>query len=94
LLREPEAYEFGAAGSYCEAIGWKIDVSFCELDCRIHPKRHIGELRSLLPEMYSPLRANGDGLQSVYLAEVDRPFAAALFRLIDNEAKKVADVAK
>jgi hypothetical protein len=34
----------------------------------MHPKSHIGELRGLLPQKYSPLRANGDGLQSVYLA--------------------------
>ncbi len=64
------------------------------MDNRIHPKSHIGELRGLLPEKYSPLRANGDGLQSVYLAEVGRPFAAALFRLIGGEANKIADVAK
>lgn len=64
------------------------------MDNRIHPKSHIGELRGLLPEKYSPLRANGDGLQSVYLAEVGRPFAAALFRLIGGGANKVADVAK
>jgi hypothetical protein len=75
----PKPTEFGAAGSYWEAIGWKIDVSIRELNSRIHPKSHIGELRGLLPEKYSPLRANGDGLQSVYLAEVGRPFAAALF---------------
>jgi hypothetical protein len=90
----PKPTEFGTAGSYWEAIGWKIDVSFRKLDNRIHPKSHIGELRGLLPEKYSPLRANGDGLQSVYLAEVGRPFAAALFRLIGGEANKVADVAK
>ena len=53
MLREPEA----EAGSNWEAIGWKIDVSFRELDNRIHPKSHIGELRGLLPEKYSPLRA-------------------------------------
>jgi hypothetical protein len=46
----------------------------------------------LLPQKYSPLRANGDGLQSVYLAEGDRPFAAALF--IGGEANQAADVAK
>ena len=63
----PKPTEFGTAGSYWEAIGWKIDVSFRELNNRIHPKSHIGELRGLLPEKYSPLRANGDGLQSVYL---------------------------
>ncbi|HTE41420.1 MAG TPA: hypothetical protein VK629_11350, partial [Steroidobacteraceae bacterium] len=69
-------------------------MSFRELNNRIHPKSHIGELRGLLLEKYSPLRANGDGLQSVYLAEVGRTFAAALFRLFGGEANKVADVAK
>jgi hypothetical protein len=90
----PKPTEFGTAGSYWEAIGWKIDVSFLELTNRIHPKSHIGELRGLLPEKYSPLRAYGDGLQSVYLAEVGRPFAAALLRLIGGEASQVKDVAK
>jgi putative restriction endonuclease len=90
----PKPTEFGTAGSYWEAIGWKLDVSFRELTNRIHPKSHIGELRGLLPQNYSPLRANGDNLQSVYLAEVGRPFAAALFRLIGGEANQVKDVAK
>jgi hypothetical protein len=54
----PKPAEFGTAGSYWEAIGWKIDVSFRKLNNRIHPKSHIGELRGLLPEKYSPLRAN------------------------------------
>lgn len=48
----------------------------------------------MLPVKYSPLRANGDGLQSVYLTEVGRPLAAALFRLIGGEANQVKDVAK
>jgi hypothetical protein len=90
----PKPTEFGTAGSYWEAIGWKIDVSFRELNNRIHPKSHIGELHGLPAEKYSPLRANGEGPQNVYLAEVGRPFAVALFRLIGGEANKVADAAK
>ena len=69
-------------------------MSFRELTTRIHPKSHIGELRGLLPQKYTPLRANGDGLQSVYVTEVGRPFAAALFRLIGGEANRVKDIAK
>lgn len=57
-------------------------MSFRELTNRIYPESYIGELRGLLPQKCSPLRANGDGLQSVYPAEVGRLFAAALFRLI------------
>jgi putative restriction endonuclease len=89
----PKPTEFGTAGSYWEAIGWKIEVSFRELTHRIRPKDHIDELRGFLPDKYSPLRANGDGLQSVYLAEIGLGFAAVLFRLIGREVNQIADVA-
>jgi putative restriction endonuclease len=89
----PKPQEFGNAGTYWSAIGWRIDVTFRELSHRIHPKSHIDELRVLLPEKYSPLRPNGDGLQSVYLAEIGAAFANTLFKLIGAEANQVADVA-
>jgi putative restriction endonuclease len=89
----PKPQEFGNAGIYWSAIGWRIDVTFRELSNRIHPKSHIAELRRLLPEKYSPLRSNGDGLQSVYLAEIGTAFANALFKLIGSEANQVADAA-
>jgi len=88
----PKPMEFGSAGSYWEAIGWKVDVSFRELANRIRPKDHIAELRGFLPEKYSPLRPNGDGLQSVYLTAVSAAFAAVVFRLIGTEADQVSDV--
>jgi hypothetical protein len=49
----------------------------------------MGILASLLPTKYSPLRKNGDGLQSVYLAEVPKPFAEVLAGLIGAEAGAV-----
>lgn len=88
----PKPTEFGSAGSYWGAIGWKVDASFREISNRIRPKDHIGELRRTLPEKYSPLRPSGDGLQSVYLTAVSPAFAAIIFRLIGREASQVADV--
>lgn len=88
----PKPTEFGSAGSYWGAIGWKVEVSFREIDNRIRPKDHIQELRSALPDKYSPLRPSGDGLQSVYLTAVGPAFAAILFRLIGPEANQVADL--
>jgi hypothetical protein len=90
----PKPIEFGTAGAYWEAIGWRVDVKFRELTNRIRPKDHIDELRSLLPEKYSPLRPNGDGLQSVYLAEIGAPLAAVLFRLIGRETVEVVGLAQ
>jgi hypothetical protein len=40
-----------------------------------------------MPAKYSPLRPNGDGLQSVYLAEVPQPMAEVLAGLIGAEAE-------
>jgi hypothetical protein len=90
----PKPTEFGTAGAYWEAIGWRVDVRFRELGHRIRPKDHIGELRSLLPKKYAPLRPNGDGLQSVYLTEIGAPLAAALFRIIGRETDEVVGVAR
>ena len=54
---------------------------------RLRPKDHIGVLRPLLPEKYSPLQANGNGIQSVYLTELPEPLAEALAGLIGVEAQ-------
>jgi putative restriction endonuclease len=88
----PKPTEFGNAGSNWGAVGWKIEVNFRELANRIRPKNHIAELRGFLPEKYSPLRLNGDGLQSVYLTRVSAGFAAVIFRLVGAEADQVSDV--
>lgn len=90
----PKPTEFGRAGSYWGAIGWKVDVDFREINNKVRPKDHIGQLRSSLPEKYSPLRSNGDGLQSVYLTAVSQAFATIVFRLIGPEANEVAETGR
>jgi putative restriction endonuclease len=61
----PKPTEFGSIGGNWGAIGWKVEVAFRELANQVRPKDHTGELRTLLPAKYSPLRPTGDGLQSV-----------------------------
>ena len=90
----PKPDEFGSIGDNWGRIGWKVDLQFRELESRIRPKDHIDELRAFLPDKYSPLRPNGDGLQSVYLTEVSAAFAAVLFRLIGREAQSVSEAAQ
>ena len=68
-------WEFGTAGQNWENIGWKVKVAFTALTTRIRPKDHIDVLRPLLPERYSPLQPNGNGLQSVYLTEIPTSLA-------------------
>lgn len=96
----------GIAQSYCwespkplegqnwENIGWKVTVRFTELANKVRPKDHMSVLRPLLPVRYSPLQPNGNGLQSVYLAEPPIPLAEVLNGLIGQEVAALAVAAK
>ena len=74
--------DFGAAGANWSREGWFVPVDYCALNSQIRPKDHAGILRPFLPAKYSPLQESGDGLQSVYLAEVPQVLADALIGLI------------
>lgn len=89
----PKPTEFGTIGANWEAIGWKVDVTFRELRNRVRPKDVSNQLAPFLGDKYAPLRRNGDGLQSVYLAEISAGFAATLTRLIGPEARSLQDAA-
>jgi hypothetical protein len=81
----PKPLEFGSAGQNWENIGWKVKVDFTELKNIIRPKDHMAVLGPLLPEKYSPLQPNGNGLQSVYLTELPESLAEILIGLIGQE---------
>ena len=74
--------DFGNAGLNWSQEGWFVPVDYCTLTHQIRPKDHAAVLRPFLPAKYSPLQESGDGLQSVYLAEVPQPLAEALIGLI------------
>lgn len=74
--------DFGSAGLNWSKEGWFVPVDYCAVPSPIRPKDHIDVLRPFLPEKYSPLQATGDGLQSVYLAEVPESLAQALMALM------------
>jgi hypothetical protein len=74
--------DFGSAGLNWSREGWFVPVDYCTLNNQIRPKDHAAILRPFLPAKYSPLQESGDGLQSVYLAEVPSPLADALIGLI------------
>jgi len=78
----PKPADFGNAGKQWDRIGWKVPVRWTMLSNRIRPASHMDTLAVLLPTKYAPLRVNGKGLQSVYLAEVPESMAFELGRLI------------
>jgi putative restriction endonuclease len=83
----PKPTEFGSVGQNWENIGWRVNVAFSALLNRIRPKDHIGVLRPVLPDRYSPLQHNGNGIQSIYLTEISQEFAEVLAALIGEEVR-------
>ena len=83
----PKPLEFGHAGAHWDKIGWRLDMRFSELRLPIKPSAHMEVLKPLLPDRYAPLRANGAGLQNVYLTRVPDRLAAALVDLLGAEAR-------
>ncbi len=87
----PKPAEFGETGAHWEQIGWRVDVTFHLLQTgAIRPSAHMALLAPLLPHKYSPLQANGGGLQAVYLTRVETPLASMLIDLIGPEARALA----
>lgn len=96
----PKPLEFGQVGAHWDQIGWRVDVRFRRLGlASIRPAEHMARLARLLPSRYAPLRANGHGLQSIYLTLLSEPFALALADLIGRPAhaliqeRRLADAA-
>jgi hypothetical protein len=78
----PKPKEFGTSGANWEPNGWMVDVRYFNLTAPIRPKAHIDRIRPFLPAKYSPLQESGDGLQSVYLAELPKEMAMLLLDLL------------
>ena len=82
-----EKPNFGNAGENWDREGWFIPVNYTEVDVDVRPKDFIAELLPHLPERYSPLQANGNGNQIVYLAEISDGFAQVLLEKIGKSAQ-------
>lgn len=78
----PKPEEFGAAGAGWNDLGYLVRVDFSTLLTTLHPKSYIDTLAPLLPEKYSPIRADGGGNQKCYLAHISRRMAYTLLDLI------------
>ena len=74
--------DFGTAGANWSNEGWFVPMDYCALETQLRPVDHVAALQPFLPAKYSPLRQNGHGKQSVYLAEVPLTLANTLITLI------------
>ncbi len=73
----PKPEEFGTAGTNWSQIGWRVEVRWQRLSNLIRPKDHIARLRPDLGTQYAPLTPDGNGLQSVYLTEINAALASS-----------------
>lgn len=85
----PKPTEFGSVGDYWSNEGWLVDVQFSEASNAIRPRDHINSIEPLLPEIYSPIQANGNGNQGIYLAAISNALGELLIRLLRMEADPV-----
>lgn len=73
----PKPEECGTAGTNWSQIGWRVEVRWQRLSNLIRPKDHIARLRPDLGTQYAPLTPDGNGLQSVYLTEINAALASS-----------------
>lgn len=82
----PTPVEFGPAGrQWGQDSGWQVPVKFTKLKVPLQPKQHAAALAPSLPAKYSPIRANGEGNQKIYLASVPDLMVAALCELLGGQ---------
>lgn len=87
----PKPDEFGNRGAYWDLIGWRVDVDFTRLAMPLRPANVMDVLGPLMPDRYAPLRANGMGLQNLYLTALPQPFAEAVLDLLGPTARAIVD---
>lgn len=63
------------------ANGWRVNVEYTELDKPQSIKNHIEEIRSLLPDKYSPINSDGNANQA-YLFKINRSLSNKLINII------------
>lgn len=85
----PKPTEFGAVGDYWSNEGWLVDVQFSTAPKPIRPRDHIDAIRPHLPAIHSPIQANGNGNQGIYLAAIPDELGHLLVALLRMEADPV-----
>lgn len=77
----PKPLEFGNTGIYWSDEGWHLPVAFQSVGRALRPKDYLGLIAPLLPAKYSPIQANGNGNQGIYLAAIPFELGELLLKL-------------
>ncbi|QFY77782.1 HNH endonuclease [Alcaligenes faecalis] len=83
----PKPSEFGSVGDVWDQSGWRVPIVWEELENPVRPKSHLTAIAPLLPTKHSPIRAaNGDGIQSCYLAGISESLGNLLLELAGRDS--------
>lgn len=83
----PKPLEFGKTGIYWSDEGWFLPVAFDVAPNSFRPKEFIDRIAPLLPQSHSPIRADGNGNQGIYLAEISDELGEVLLRISGFELR-------
>jgi putative restriction endonuclease len=72
---------FGKTGEQWDKDGWLVPIDWAVLMTPIAPQLHLDAIRPLLPTKNSPIRPNGQGNQSCYLAEISDALGGLLLQM-------------
>ncbi|TXI34593.1 MAG: HNH endonuclease [Aquipseudomonas alcaligenes] len=93
---KPEEFGQGVGTNWSLDEGWLVPVEWTLLPIPIKPKDHIDQIAPLLPSKYAPIRADGNGNESCYLASISTDLGHLLLgqaQHTDTEAvDRVADL--
>jgi hypothetical protein len=76
--------EFGKTGDQWDEEGWLVQVAWTKLERPFKPKSKISLIAPLLPSKYSPIRPDGNGNQSCYLARISTELYHLLIGFIEE----------
>jgi putative restriction endonuclease len=83
--------EFGRTGEQWNPEGYLVKVFWLELEQPLSPKSMVEQFQHLLPAKHSPLQQNGNGNQSIYLAEISPNLGEMLLGLIARSNGDIVD---
>ena len=88
---EAKPEDFGKAGDAWHADGWLVPITWELLEKPVRPKEYIDRLAPQLPGKYSPLQANGNGNQGVYLAAISVSLGEIILELAEITNSQALD---
>lgn len=84
---QPMPSELHAVDNSWDKEGWMVNVDYRPVRKKIRPKDYIDEIKPFLPDKYSPLQKNGNGIQGIYLAPINKGLAEKLLEIIGQDAQ-------